>query len=51
MDKAPCCCRCVHCDFDEYWDEYLDDEVSGWFCELGHDDDFEYDEGVCDDYE
>lgn len=48
MEKS--CSTCFHADFAEYWDEDLNDEVAYHFCELRHEEDFDMDCGICEDY-
>lgn len=45
-----CCGWCVYCDFEDYYDEETQDNISGYYCELDHDE-FDYDNnGICDDF-
>lgn len=48
MDKKRCCAWCIHCDFEDYYDDETQDNISGYYCELNHDIEFDYDLGICD---
>jgi hypothetical protein len=42
-----CCGECVHCDFEDYYDEETCDNISGYYCALDREE-FDYDNGCCD---
>lgn len=44
-----CCGECVHCDFEDYYDEETCDNISGYYCALDREE-FDYDNGHCDQY-
>lgn len=48
-DTSSCCGNCVHCDFEDYYDEETCDNISGYYCTLDREE-FDYDNGYCDQY-
>jgi len=49
VEQTSCCGNCVHCDFEDYYDEETCDNISGYYCTLDREA-FDYDNGHCDQY-
>ncbi len=49
VEQTSCCGNCVHCGFEDYYDEELCDYISGYYCELDREE-FDYYDGKCDQY-